>query len=1176
MSVGAGGTAQGECVAVRLSGVLDAAVLRQAVLALMSRHEILRANVSTAVDGEAGLWVRPAPESPPLELLDLADRPTAEREAALRSALSAFAAREMDPSTDSLLRFLLVRLSADEQVLALAVHHLVADATSVRIMWDELSQDCAAAPGTSVVPEPDLQYGDYAAWEREHLIPAAERTDGPYWRSVLDGAPTALDLRTDRPRPRVKGTAGRRTSFRFAPELAAALRTHAAERHTTVYAAGLAAFAALITRSTGAEDLVLGVLSANRTTAETTGLVGQFANTLPLRLDVSGDPTFDRLTERCARTVASAVEHGRLPFSHILNLARPDRDASRTPLIQHLFIPLVDALGTSEFAGLPAVPMEVERSRGRFDTIVELEVTEHHAGLWVEYDTTLYTSAGIAALAADYERLLTGWLANPDLPASKVELNPPPPSVAPASDLAELLGLAPADTVRVDADFAEAEAVATAARQARATFSAPSGPAAVAAVHLGPVGRLDAVPEARTVLVDGPLDPREPSRLRSAGATQVLRLVRPADSRALLAVDLTDLPGTWPTVRCIGARPVPPPGPLAAYAPAPLLLDVDGQTEPTELTVRWGPAGELWLIDALRPVSDLRVPFAADPPADPLVPLVAELWAETMELSEVGPDDDFFALGGHSMVGARLVVNLHESLGIELNLRLLFENPTPSLLAAELRHRHPRLVDMLRLLDAEDHTAAPDTEGADTGAAPPRTARRNDVERTVPLLAGQRQLWLAEQLNPGQLTHTIPLLLRIDGPLDAAALRAAVGDVVARQDGLRGTYVEIDGEPMQRILPFRGVDVPVIDLAALPAGDRGARNRALEEETAYGGFDLSVGPLLRSRLVRLGEREHVLHLLFHHLVTDEVSMTVFMRELSIHYRRRTGQDAVALPELELDFADLAASERELLAGREGDRLRRYWQSALIGVAALELPTDHPRPERPGHTGEFLAHRAPRALADAMIALATERRTTPYAVFLTAVMAFLHHLSGGESDLVVGVPTENRVRRGAEHLVGCFLNVVPVRVDCSGDPRFTDLLERVGANLLRAYDHQRLPFPEILEAIGAERPTDRHPLYQVTCELQLDGWMPVELPDCRVSYEMLSHGTARYDLSFHGIVRADDLQVMLELDTGLWKAETGRRHLERLTALLTAVTADPALRLSALFSRVMPSDERYAR
>ncbi|WP_340384775.1 condensation domain-containing protein [Streptomyces sp. SS7] len=1173
LRAGAGGTAQGECVAVRLSGALDPVVLRQAVLALLGRHEILRANVATAAGGEAVLRVRPAPENPPLELLDLAERPAAEREKSLRSALSAFAAREMDPSAGSLLQLLLVRLSADEQVLALAVHHLVADAASVRIMWDELSRDCAAAPGGSVVPEPDLQYGDYAAWELEHLIPAAERTDAPYWRSVLDGAPTALDLRTDRPRPKVKGTAGRRTGFRFAPGLAAALRAHATERHTTVYAVGLAAFAALIARSTGAEDLVLGVLFANRTSAETTGLVGQFANTLPLRLDATGDPTFERLTERCARTVAQAIEHGRLPFSRILDLAHPDRDAGRTPLIQHLFIPLVDAVGAGEFAGLPAVATEVERSRGRFDTIVELEVTEDHAGLWVEYDTALYTSAGVAALAADYERLLTGWLAHPDLPASKVELSPPPSAVAPAADLAELLGLGPADTVRVDADFAEAAAVATAARQAGATVGDPGGRAAVAAVHLGPAGRLDAVAGARTVLVDGPLDPREPSRLRAAGATRILRLVRPADSPALLAVDLTELPGTWPTVRCAGARPLPPSGPLAACAPAPLLLDVDGCTRETELTVRWGPAGELWLPDAAQPVSEPLTPYARDRPTDPLVTLVVELWAETMELPDVGPDDDFFALGGHSMLGARLVENLRTSLGVELDLRLLFENSTPALLAEELRHRHPGLVDMLRLLDAEDR-ATLDTEGADPGAPLPRTVRRNDVERTVPLLAAQRQLWLAEQLNPGRLTHTIPLLLRIDGPLDTAALRAAVGDVVARQDGLRGTYVEIDGEPVQRILPFRGADVPVVDLSALPAGERAARNRALEEETAYGGFDLSVGPLLRSRLVRLGEREHVLHLLFHHLVTDEVSMTVFMRELTVHYRRRTGRDAAALPELELDFADLAASERELLAGREGDRLRRYWRSALTGAPVLELPTDHPRPERRGHTGEFLAHPAPRALADAMIALAAERRTTPYAVFLTAVLAFLHRLSGGQPDLLVGVPTENRLRRGAEHLVGCFLNVVPVRADCSGDPRFADLLERVGANLLRAYDHQRLPFPEILEAVHAPRPTDRHPLYQVTCELQLDGWMPAELPDCQVSYEMLSHGTARYDLSFHGIVRADDFQVMLELDTGLWKAETGRRHLERLTALLTAATADPTLRLSALYGRITPSDERF--
>ncbi|MFI0186149.1 condensation domain-containing protein [Streptomyces sp. NPDC017082] len=1164
VSAGAGGTAQGECVAVRLAGALDVADLRRAALALLRRHEILRARTVTAADGTTTLWVSPAPEDAPLEVLDLSGRPAAGREDALTAALAAFAAREMDPAAGSLFRLLLVRLGAGAQVLALAVHHLVADATTVRIMWDELSRDCAAGPGTPAVPDPDLQYGDYAAWEREHLLPAAERTDGPYWRSALDGAPAALDLRTDRPRPRVKGTAGRRTRFRFAPELAPALHAYAAGRRTTVYSVALAAFAALITRSTGAEDLVLGVLAANRTSAQTAGLVGQFANTLPLRLDVSGDPTLDRLTERCARAVAGAVEHGRLPFGRILDLARPARDPGRTPLIQHLFIPLVDAVGTGEFAGLAAVPVEVERTRGRFDTIVELEATEETCGLWVEYDTVLYTEAGIAALAADYERLLTDWLADPGRPASRPALTAPPPGEAPAADLAGLLGLGPADTVLAGPAFAEAEALTAAVRRAGAAAGAPGARAAVAAVHIGPAGRPETLPEAGTVLVDGPLDPGDVSRLRSAGATRVLRLVRPAGCSALLAVDLTGPSGTFPAVRPVGGTPLPPPAPLAACAPAPLVLDVDGRTEPTGLTVRRGPAGELWLLDPPERAGAPGGPAPDGHPAQVLVPVVAELWAETLGLPEVGPDDDFFALGGQSMLAARLAANLRESLGVEIGLRVLFENSTPALLAEELHHREPRLADMLRLLGEQDPAAGPD--GARDAAARPRA----DVERTVPLLAAQRQLWLAEQLDPGRLTHTIPLLLRIDGPLDTAALCAAVGDVVARQDGLRGVFTEADGEPVQRILPFRGAEVPVTDLSGLPAEERAARNRALEGETAYGGFDLSTGPLLRSRLVRLDARRHVLHLLFHHLVTDEVSMTVFMRELSVHYRRRTGQDTAGLPELELDFAELAASEREMLAGPEGDRLRRYWQGALAGAPALELPTDHPRPQRPGHTGEFLAHPAPRALADAVLALAAERRTTPFAVFLTAVVALLHHLGDGPGDLVVGVPTENRGRRGAEHLMGCFLNVVPVRADCSGDPRFTDLLERVGASLLRAYDHQRLPFPEILEAAGAERPADRHPLYQVTCELQLDGWMPVDLPGCRVDYELLSHGTARYDLSFHGLVRADGFQVMLELDTGLWKPETGRRHLRRLTALLTAATADPTLRLSALAGRPAPS------
>ncbi|MFJ5844173.1 condensation domain-containing protein [Streptomyces sp. NPDC092903] len=1114
---GGSGAAQNECTAMRIRGALSPSALAQAVSALIQRHEILRSTVDDA-DGGPVLRVLPAPSTPPLTWLDLSGREAAEREPAMHAAASEFAAAPVDLATGPLLGLLVVRLAEDEHVLALSVHHLIADITAVRIIVDELSRDYAAAlsGADSPVPDPGLQYGDFAQWEREALLPLAERTDGEFWRAALAGVPAALDLRTDRPRPALKGTEGRRSEFRFADALGPRLVAFAREHRTTVYAVSLAAFAALVNRSTGAADFVLGVLAANRSAPGTAELVGQFANTLPLRLDVGGDPSFEVLTERCGDTVASAVDHERLALSRILALAGPARDPSRTPLIQHLFLPRLDALGTTSFGGLPITPVEVRRGRGRFDTIVEFEATADAAAAWIEYDTALYTEQGIAELMRDYERLLGALLDEPRLPLSRVAF-----------------ASGPSDDVRRTAYEAGAPV-----RSALSTAKGPPGSGAL-------------------TVVDGAIADVDLVRLREEPGARVIRMLPLPGTETVLAVDLTGLPGEWPVVLA------PEPGrlvlgdgapALSAYTPASLHVTHEDRVIPTGLTARLSPAGAVQLVSGVELVTHSAPAAAASPSGDTLLSLVCELWAETMELPAVRPDDDFFVIGGHSMLAARLVANVSESLDAELGIRALFENPTPGMLTEELRRRYPYLDDVLRLV-----ASATESGPAEEPAPPPR---RSQDERLVPLLAAQKQLWLAEQVNPGLLTHTIPLLLRIDGPLDGGALRAAVGDVVARQSGLRGNFLETGNEPVQRIAPFRGFDVPVVDLSHLPPSIRGKQSRALEEETAYGGFDITSDSLLRARLVRLGEHEHVLHLLFHHLVTDEVSMTIFMRELSAFYNARTGQHAVQLDELVLDFAELVSGEQEMLAGREGDRLRRFWTGTLAGAPELDLPTDRPRPERPTHQGEFLERRVPRELADAMSRLAREHRVTAYTVFLTTVVVLLHRL-GRQDDFVVGVPTENRSSRGSEQLMGCFLNVVPVRVDCSGDPAFGELLDRVSASLLRSYEHQRLPFAEILDAVRPDRRPDRHPLYQVTCELQLDDWMPLDLNGCTSRYELLSHGTARYELSFHGVIREDAFLVMLEINTGLWERETGLRRIDQVVELLTQVTAEPHTPVSGL-------------
>lgn len=1153
-----------ECAALRVAGRLERAALTHAVGNLLARHEVLRSTVVSDRDGPV-MRVLPVPEEPPLTWLDLGERPAADREAAMHEALSEFAEAATDLTTGPLVRFLAIRMDRDEFVFALSVHHLVADATAVRIMYSELSRDYEAAlrAQPSPVAEPELQYGDYAEWERTVLLPAATKADAAYWRDTLRHLPAELDLRLDRPRPPIKGTRGRRAEFRFADSVGSALHEFARQHRTTPYVASLAAYAALIIRSTGVEDVVLGVLAANRSVPEVENLVGQFANTVPLRITATTDTGFVELTTKCAQVVAEALDHARLPLSRITALVETTRDPSRTPVFQHLFLPAVDAVGDLQFCGLPTEVVQVRRNRGRFDTIVEMAATTSGARAWIEYDTALYTDRGIAALMSDYEHLLATWLADPSLPIAALPLQHPPTSAGPHPDLPGALTLTAGDTVLAAGSSQAATAVRTAAEQAGATVLAadPARPAYEASVALLPndrFGEYVSNSHARVLIVDDVIAAADLARLRETPGRRALRLV-PLPDGTQLVVDITGLPQAWPTVTGGGPghlKVVMDGPPTSPYTPGTLHIGAA-----TTLLGRWNPDCEIEIVDGL-------VFTAHEPPAttgtatdDPLLVLMCELWADALQLPEVKPQDDFFVVGGYSMIAARLLTDLSDSLGVPVRMRTLFENPSPELFVAELRRLHPHLDDLLAAVAAAPQGSF-DAAAATAGVEADGAAGPSGRDALIPLLAAQRQLWLAEQANPGALTHTIPLLLRIDGPLNPTALRGAVADVVARQAGLRGVFIEVDGEPRQRIEALPGYEVPEVDLRTLPAEQRADRNRALERETAYGGFDLTTGPLLRAQLVRIEDERHVLHLLFHHLVTDEVSMTVFMRELSEFYRARTEDRPARPPELTLSFADLVRAEHQMLSSPEGDRLRRFWARTLAGTPQLDLPTDHQRPDRSTFVGEFLERRAPVELSEAIGRVAREHRTTAFTVFCAAVVAVLNRLTGS-TDIVLGVPTENRGKRGAELLIGCFLNVVPVRVDCSGEPTFAALLDRVSASLLSSYEHQRLPFAEIVDAVRPARPPNAHPIYQVTCELQLADWMPVDLPGCQVSYELLSHGTARYDMAFHALMRPDGLSVMLEINTDLWERETGLARIDQTMAVLAQVSRHPGVRLSEL-------------
>lgn len=1231
--MGGDGSVYTECTGLRLRGPLHVAALTEALRRVVARHEVLR-TVVVAPAGRPAMRVGPQPTAAPVRRVSLRGRGGAEQEAELLAVATAFVEAPVDLSSGPLFRVLLVELADDDHALVLAAHHLVCDAVAAAVVWSQVCRDYAAivaadaadaAAAPSPVAEPELQYCDIAVWEREVLASHRGERDVEYWRTALDGVDPVLELPLGRSRPAAKGSTGTRSEFPVADDMGAALLALCVRQRCSAYVAMLAGYAATVHLLTGRTELVVGTLLANRRLPEVESMVGQFSTTVPLRLGLHGDPTFEQLLRRYAAVLGAAADHGRLGLGQIVQLVDPVRDPSRNALVQHLFLTREQPVGLGVLGAAALTPFEVPRTRGRFDMITEVEVAPGRVRAWVEIDTGLADPAAVADFFADYGAVLRAWVADPLLPLSGLVASlaavPGSPALAtpllaagharwtalalarelaraasraPDTELAPLagatavlmdrlrggagadpvvtaaLGLRTGEIVLLHPGFRRGAAVLAAARTAGATVCLSDGSAGTLKTVDGrPVTVLAAPPDdvpwlapgawpaLRTVVVDA----FTPAWLHRHVVGELGRtLTSLVDAGELAAAELpADLPAALLTAhQAVGEVTGDSAGGLAVTV-VPSAVGVDAKALTAFLADRL-PAAALPVRLDVRKQASAGGPAAAVAGSDPLLAVVCALWAEVLDLPRVSADEDFFALGGHSMLCSRLTAQTAELLQVEVPLRSLFENPTAAGFTDELRRLHPGL-DRLVELAADTDT---DTPGSPAGSElPPLPIEPEPAgDKLVPLARAQLQLWLMEQLRPGTLTHTVPLRVTVRGPLDAAHLTGAVNDVVARQEALRSTFVEVDGVPVQRICAHATIDVPLVDVSGLVPAERAAALDRLRDETAHTGIDITTGPLLTARLIRVDTAEHALDLVFHHLVTDEVSMTVFMRELSEFYRARATGDLPRLPRLPVDLATLVAEERALLAGPQGDALRRYWIRQLAGAPELVLPTDRPRPDELTFNGEFLHRRADVALIGGMAELARIERATAFTVFLTAVLVVLRRLSG-QDDIVIGVPSDNRVRPGAELLQGCFLNVLPLRVDCGGDPPFRVLLRRVRDRLLDVYDHQRLPIAEIVHAVRPQRVSNRLPLVQVTCELQLGGWMPLQLPGATCDYELLTHGTARYDLAFHGQACADHLLVAAELNTDLWDVSTGDARITEVVGVLTHALANPGSRLSEL-------------
>ncbi|MEY9857116.1 amino acid adenylation domain-containing protein [Catenulispora sp. GAS73] len=516
--------------------------------------------------------------------------------------------------------------------------------------------------------------------------------------------------------------------------------------------------------------------------------------------------------------------------------------------------------------------------------------------------------------------------------------------------------------------------------------------------------------------------------------------------------------------------------------------------------------------------------------------ILCGLFAEVLGVERVGIDDGFFELGGHSLLATRLVSRVRSVLGVEVPVRALFEASSVAGLAERLDEAavvRPRLVPVVR------------------------------PER-VPLSFAQARLWFLNRMGE-QAAYNVPFVFRWSGVLDAGALEAALGDVVARHEALRTVFPEADGRPWQEVLTGPA-SRPV--LRVVPTSEEDLQE-ALAAAFAQ-GFDLTVDLPVRAWLFPLGPDEQVVLLVVHHVAFDGWSAAPMLQNLAEAYRARREGAIPVWPTLPVQYADYSLWQRQLLGDSEdpeslAHKQLEFWRAALADLPAeLELPFDRPRPLSGVSPGGMVPFQFPDTLSAGLAGLARESGTTLFMVLQAAVAVLLSRLGAG-TDIPLGSPIAGRTDDATDDLVGFFMNTLVMRTDVSGDPTFAELLQRVRQTDLAAYHHQDLPFEALVQALNPERSTTRHPLFQVMVTVQnnaeaveASSW---DLADVDMSPMTMESQTAKFDLTFEfgEIHRADATPFVdgaVEYRSDLFDRSTVEGFVARLMLILEAVVANP--------------------
>ncbi|MCY7283313.1 MAG: amino acid adenylation domain-containing protein, partial [Cyanobacteria bacterium CAN_BIN43] len=536
--------------------------------------------------------------------------------------------------------------------------------------------------------------------------------------------------------------------------------------------------------------------------------------------------------------------------------------------------------------------------------------------------------------------------------------------------------------------------------------------------------------------------------------------------------------------------------------------------------------------------NQLAVGFVA--PRNPTEEMLAQVWAEVLAIEHIGIYDNFFALGGHSLLGTQLISRVKNAFNIDLPLHSLFEAATIAKLAEYIQQLQ---------------------QTATAVSQPPiQVVSRSEP---IPLSFAQQRLWFFDRLEPNSSAYNMPGAVRLQGQLDLVVLERALQEIVRRHEFLRTNFISQDGQPIQVIHQSGSWQMTSIDLQHLPVSTREEKIQQLAAVEAEQPFALDTDPLMRAKLLLVSATERILLLTMHHIISDGWSMGLFVKEIAALYSAFVQGESSPLPELTIQYADFAVWQRQWLQGETLDRQLGYWQQQLADIPELsQLPTDRPRPSVQTYQGATESFTLGQELTEQLQALSRQTDSTLFMTLLATFATLLYRYSG-ESDVVIGSPIANRNRSEIESLIGFFVNTLVLRTRLEEHLSFEQLLKQVRATTLKAYEHQDLSFEQIVEALQPQRSMSHSPLFQVMFVLQNTPMGEIKLPGVRLSELNASSTIAKFDLALSMTETHLGLDCEWEYNTDLFDKSTIERMAIHFENLLAAIVENPRQTVSEL-------------